>query len=783
MQHFTVFLHSRYATFNISTWFLFITLLLQTVGFSQTPVTGIIRNCDTGDPVSGANILVQETGIGAVSEGDGTFLLDVPEGVKSRLQISFVGYQGLIQPVSAKQVTDTIHLILCMKPEIQQMPEIFITATRTPQKPSQIPARIATILGSEVLEMPISNTDEALQVVPGINFDRDFGIFSKNSSVTMRGLNGSYRTLILMDGVPLNKTDGGGINWNRLIPGYIERIEVLKGPVSAVYGSNAMSGVVNVITRKPIARFEGEIKAFTGTFRTFGGFIKVGGSLIKRDRGFYYNATGFYRKGKGYIVEPEATRDSFDTNTYLKEGTLAGKLGYQFNQRNKVELEYNYYNDIRGAGTKIYEPLGSYNRYPTHFVRLSTQNGWGKYSLLVNGFFQHENYIRQNESISNKSGKYTLYKTDSKRNDYGLWLNLTNQIRKNQAITVGMDLKQGNVNATTTYLTSSDILNNKGKMSFFALFAEYQLSILQKKMAITGGLRWDIAWFTNGSFTIEDPSKLTQFMTNFPTEFSDETWNAISPKLGLQYNFNSLQSLYLSYAHGFRPPILDDMCKNGNISKGFKLANPQLKPESIDNFEAGSTVMFFKKIRLEPSLYLSLGRDFQYFVATGDSVNTGGNNLKPVMKRENISRVRVLGAEITMNIPLVKTLDLIANYAYNDSRITQFDTSLFTGEDLTGKFLMEVPPHQAFAGLVFTPWWLTASITFRFVGKQWIDDANTVQTPDYFTIDMKASHTFFNHLTLGLTVQNLLNRQWVNNKGQLSPGRFIMLNLSFRFLR
>jgi len=96
---------------------------------------------------------------------------------------------------------------------------------------------------------------------------------------------------------------------------------------------------------------------------------------------------------------------------------------------------------------------------------------------------------------------------------------------------------------------------------------------------------------------------------------------------------------------------------------------------------------------------------------------------------------------------------------------------------------MEVPPHQAFAGLIFTPRWFTASVTCRYVGKQWIDDANTAQTPDYFTIDLKASHTFFNQLTLGITIQDLLNRQWVNNKGQLNPGRFIMLNLSYRLLQ
>jgi len=634
------------------------------------------------------------------------------------------------------------------------------------------------------MEMPVNNTDEVLQLVPGIKFDRDFGIFSKNSSVTMRGLNGSYRALILVDGVPLNKTDGGGINWNRLIPDNIERIEVLKGPVSAVYGSNAMSGVVNIITEQPSSPFAGEVKAFYGTYETFGGYLKLGGSQVEQEKGLYYSLSAFYRQGKGYITEPDSTRDTLDTNRYLKEGTLTGKIGYQFNARNGIELEYNYYNDIRGDGTRIYEPQGSYNRYPTHFIRLSSRNGWGKYSLLVNGFFQHENYIRQNETESTKrSGKYTLYVTDSKRVDYGLWLNLTNQIKPNQSLTIGMDLKQGSVNASDTYYTSSDILTNKGTMSFFALFMEYELSLLNQKMSITAGLRWDIAWFTNGSFTIEYPSTLSEFMTSYPSVFSDETWNAFSPKFGVRYNFNDLQSAYLSYAHGFRPPILDDMCKNGNISKGFKMANPALKPEAIDNVEVGGTFTLFKKVTLEPSGYLSLGRDFQYFVTNGDSVYTGGDNLKPVMQRDNISGVRILGAEITVTVPIIKTLSFLANYAYNDSRITQFDTTNNPGKDLTGKFLMEVPANQAFAGLIFTPRWLSAALTCRYVGSQWIDDENTAQTEGYFTIDLKASHTFFNQLTAGITIQDLLNNQWTDSKGQLSTGRYILLSLSYRFTK
>ncbi|NQV03663.1 MAG: TonB-dependent receptor [Bacteroidia bacterium] len=749
---------------------------------AQRVITGMVRDCTTRKPLQGANILVLGTSQGAVSGDDGNFVLTVVSDQKVRLKLSYIGYQNLQYNLTSNLADDTTRISLCMVPEVHQMEELFVTAARTPQKPSEIPARIATIPSKKVMEMPVNNTDEVLQLIPGIKFDRDFGIFSKNSSVTMRGLNGSYRALILLDGVPLNKTDGGGINWNRLIPDNIERIEVLKGPVSAVYGSNAMSGVINIISEQPSGQLEGEVKAFYGTYQTFGGIIKLGGSLVEQGKGLYYSMSAFYRQGKGYITEPDSTRDTLDTKRYLKEGTVTGKIGYQFNNRNSVELEYNYYNDIRGDGTRIYEPLGSYNRYPTHFVRLSSRNGWGKYSLLANGFYQHENYIRQNETKSTKrSGKYTLYETDSKRVDYGLWLNLSNQIKPNQALTFGMDLKQGSVDASDTYYTSSDILTNRGKMSFFALFTEYEINLSKARLTVTAGIRWDIAWFTNGSFTIEYPSTLSEFMTTYPSDFSDETWNAVSPKLGIRYNFNPLQSIYLSYAHGFRPPILDDMCKNGNISKGFKMANPGLKPESLDNMEAGGTFTLFNQVILEPSGYLSLGKDFQYFVTNGDSVYTGGDNLKPVMQRDNISGVRILGAEVTITVPIINTLSFLANYAYNDSRITRFDTTNNPGKDLSGKFLMEVPANQAFAGFIFTPKWLSAALTGRYVGSQWIDDENTAQTQGYFTIDLKASHTFFNQLTAGITIQDLLNRQWTDSKGQLSPGRFIMLNISYRF--
>lgn len=112
----------------------------------------------------------------------------------------------------------------------------------------------------------------------------------------------------------------------------------------------------------------------------------------------------------------------------------------------------------------------------------------------------------------------------------------------------------------------------------------------------------------------------------------------ISPKLALQYAIKKNLGAYVSVASGFMPPKTDDLTKSGKISKGFKLANPELKPESLLNYEAGINWMPSKKLSIEPSVYYSRGYDFQYFVATGDSVETGGADLKPVLQRQNVAR-------------------------------------------------------------------------------------------------------------------------------------------------
>ncbi len=160
-----------------------------------------------------------------------------------------------------------------------------------------------------------------------------------------------------------------------------------------------------------------------------------------------------------------------------------------------------------------------------------------------------------------------------------------------------------------------------------------------------------MANFRGGSLRVSDPSDVTGFPPDSYEEFVENTWTSFSPKISGLYIFNTKISAYLLLYSGFNPPKLDDLCKSDKISKGFKLANPELQPESIGTLETGANWKPHPKINVEPSVYYSNGKDFQYFVPTGDLIDTGGAHLKPYLKRENISQAEIQWRRVQLSVP------------------------------------------------------------------------------------------------------------------------------------
>ncbi len=660
------------------------------------------------------------------------------------------------------------------------IPQVVVTANRNSRNLDDIPGRVTVIDAKTISEMPVQNVDEILRSVANIYVNRSWGIFSQNSSVTMRGLDASSRVLVLVDGVPLNKAAGGSVNWHLVPKDDIERIEVIKGPASAIYGNNAMGGVINIITKKADTKIQGEGSLQVGSYNTFGAYINASGTNVKKDKGFYWGLSSFYRQGDGYYLNPEEIRDSTDAKAFLTELNASVNLGYAFNKNQKVEFSARYYNDLRGQGRQVYEDYGDYVSVKTTYLTGNYQGVFNKTIVNALAFYQLENETKQSESISSNSGKYKLSIREGRKDDIGLWINATTHFNDRNILTYGIDIKQGTASVETTYKTSTDILTYEGVLDFYGLFVQDEIKFLDDKLVLVAGARMDFSKYHKGSLNVQSPTTNTGFTDSSYEEFDENNWNAFSPKLALKYKLAKQHSVYISYSQGFMPPKLDDLSKSGKIRKGFKIANPELGPEYLTNYEIGATLNFFDKLTIEPSVYYSLGKDFQYFVGTGDSIDTGSDELKPVYQRQNISDVEIIGAEITTLYQPIKQLSFNANYAFNHSTIKEFKGST-EEKDLTGKYLIEVPKHMVYMGATWNNRYFNTTLLYNYISSQWYDDENTILIKEYHTVDLQLSKEFFEKLNVSLNIQNILDNEYIDRKGYLSPGRYIMAEVAYKF--
>jgi iron complex outermembrane receptor protein len=660
------------------------------------------------------------------------------------------------------------------------LPEVVITATRTPLNPEDFPGRVEIISKVQLESVPANNIDDLLKDATGIEIGRTNGIFSKNASVTLRGLNGSYRSLILVDGIPINKSDGGSVNWNRLSAGNVDRIEVVEGPGSALYGGNAMSGTINIITKEPAHRFETSASLLAGSFGTLGASVFAGGKAKKN--GFSWSVNSFARRGDGYNTAPDSIRDSTDVPIYLKEFSLGGRLAYQFKSGGKLSLDLNYYDDERGDGFKAFE--GGYNKFTTGNIHLDYKANILGWTATIAGFYQAEDFQNLKESLKYDKNPpyaytgYSLYESAALRVDKGLWMSFTRRLHPNHNVTFGSDLKLGSVKGADTYYTSTDIIHNEGKMDILAFFVQDEISMYKNRLRGIIGLRYDAARFSDASFSIEEPTSISDFMTGLTGPYENSNWQALSPKLSLLYVLRQDQRIYFAYGHGFRPPILDDMCRNRNISKGFKLANPVLRPENMDNFELGGNFKLWKKISLKPTVYYSIGRDFNYFVNTGDSL-MAGNKLKPILKRQNVAGVEIFGFQLYMTAELPQGLFFTFNYAHNTGTITSFDITTAGTPDLSGNSLVETAPNVVYSSLRWENKWVNLRLGFQFVDASWYDDENTTKNPSYQTFDFKAWRHISKAWAVSAGVQNLMNNEYLDNQGTLGLPRYLSLELNY----
>lgn len=755
------------------------------VCFSQNELKGTVIDAKSGKPLQGVNINIPNSNIGTVTGEDGKYsITNIPIGDYS-VKATYVGYASKTKKIRFKK-NSVVNWDIQMEYSASLMDEIVITATKSEQRISKVPNKVHSLSAESIEAIPVHTIDDVFKMASGVNIDRPHGIFSSKAIVTMRGLSGNEqgRTLVLLDGIPINKSDGGTVNFHLVEGMGIKKVEILKGPASALYGGNAMGGVINIISSKPKKTFEPYAYAKYGTYNTMETGAMTRGRTEMGFNYFYWGINGHYTKSDGYITEPPIEQTEYTVESFLEEKNLGTMFGYSIKDNHNIELQLQMYDDERGSGEKVIEDLGSYNQHDSYHSRLNYFGKTGKTKLKSSLFFLQENYKKVNEYM--KGSQYTLYDVDSRRRDVGFLFHATKRYFKNHEITAGFDIKQGSVVAADIYYTSTDKINNQGFMNFGAAFIQDAIDITNK-FRVIAGLRYDYAAFFNGEFTVENPSAKVEYMQQYEDENLDEhQWNAITGKLSAQYNLNSNMKLYASYGQGFRPPILDDMCRSGKTRGGFQVANPGLKPETLDNIEFGSDILLMNKMQVSPAAYYSIGRDFMYFVSTGDTVDMGYP--AAVLHSENVSKVEIYGFELDFDYHISSQIRFFGNYAYSHSKIVDYTPSIEQMTDIEGNFLVKVPGHLGFAGLTWKNSIINTSVSARYTGESYRRDDNLEDEkygvpatyPSVTTFDAKVWKTIFDHYTMGVSVQNVFNDIYTDRKGELSPGRFIMGEISVK---
>ena len=209
-------------------------------------IRGKVEDANTGLPLTGANVLIKDTFLGATTDTSGHFRVGGISAGEHVVVVSMVGYARAAVEHVIIRPDRTATLAIRLKPQEVETQQVVVTAGRREQTVQDVPVSISTVSAKALSLRVPNNLDDALRYVPGVNMMYD-QVNIRGSSGYSRGV--GTRVLLLFDGLPYLTGDTGEITWETIPIFQIARIEVVKGAGSALYGSSALGGVINVITK------------------------------------------------------------------------------------------------------------------------------------------------------------------------------------------------------------------------------------------------------------------------------------------------------------------------------------------------------------------------------------------------------------------------------------------------------------------------------------------------------------------------------------------------------
>ncbi|MDD2949588.1 MAG: TonB-dependent receptor [Sulfuricurvum sp.] len=649
--------------------------------------------------------------------------------------------------------------------EAVDLGDVSVTATRTERKVIDVPASIEVITQKDIKNSVAQSADELLKEVSGLDVKHSMGAVTSGTSnkIVMRGFGGTTegRVLLLIDGVPMNDLYGGDIEWNRIPISAIERIEIVKGATSALYGSGAMGGVINIITKKPTNKAKTDVTLNYGSMNTKIGSLSTIGKVEKVG----YFLSGDRTTSDGYNPETPANTKSYTRDKGTKRDNLNGKLTYDPDGTSSLFLSGSYY-DNQTTGTLPIDSFNPYYQKQKTYTAGYTKKFENDNEILVKAFIKDE---FSSYDSANSAKTAVQYESSSTNDDRGGTIQTTipftdNALFGTSTFVAGVDLRQGSIDRFNHYIDGSGKnIKVEGKQKYIGLFLQDEIFIGENWIINLGG-RYD-------SWTNYDGHGYDSSLATTDTYYSSTSTNGFSPKIGIVNHLTDTTSFRASAGRAYRAPTLSDLYNTFVSGSKIWYGNPDLKPESVKSYEVGIDQKIFDTGKLSVTAYQSDAKDFFYYITTPPS---GGYTA--AQTKTNVGKVKIRGVEVDASYPFTDQIQVLANYTYNTSKIEEYKENTA----LEGKYLIEVPKHKGSISLLYAnPNLIDTKISARYVGDRYSNDANTAEYKSYTLLDLKLSKKLGEHLEATLSVDDLFDRSYTEY--YVSPGRVVFGALKMTF--
>lgn len=486
--------------------------------------------------------------------------------------------------------------------------EFVVVAARREQPVSEVAKSISVLSQDALIDRQYSFVLDALQSLPGLTINQN-GSFGGVATVSIRGA-GTDQTVVLLDGIQINdpSSTGGAFNFASLDPNGVERIEVLRGPQAVLYGSDAMGGVINIITRSGGDGTQGSVYGEYGAFDS----LRLGGSVSAGDENLNGHLSASYINTDGISTADVADGNS-ETDGY-ESYTLRGKLGGTVSETIRLELAGNYTDTTSEFDGFSLQPDGSYGLGDSDDLSKTKE-----FSIAGRSFFSFfddrlESIVSvEYSSIDRKNfnGGVSSYFAEGERLNF----DLINSLAANENWTVTAGLQHEETKAASVDPQTISIDSIFGLLSYTGI----------KGLTLSGGLRLD-DHETFGSST-NGEANASYTLSETGTRFT------------------------AAWSEGFKAPSIFQLTY---ACCGFE-ANPDIAPERSKAWEAGiSQPLFNDNVIVAATYFNQKTRDLIGFTFTAGY--------------QNIARAKAEGVELTLKATISDTVSLSGNYTYTSSK-------------------------------------------------------------------------------------------------------------------